>query len=165
MGHENVAVLDGGLPTWINEGYDVVDVPYIPQEKGSYSAKLDSKYVKTIEDISENIESSNSILIDARSSDRFLSLVPEPRPEIRNGNIPKSINIPFKSLLDGYRFKSLEELQFIFGEHKLVDKPLIFSCGSGVTACIVMLAAELVNTNNKSIYDGSWTEWASVMKE
>lgn len=165
MGHQNIAILDGGLPAWIDEGYEIVDIPNVPKEKGNYLAQLDRKFVRSIEDISENIVSGNSILIDARSSDRFLSLVPEPRPEIRNGNIQNSINIPFKSLLDGYKYKSGQELRLIFDKYNFGNKPLIFSCGSGVTACVVMLATELVSTNDKSIYDGSWTEWASIMKK
>ncbi len=165
MGHENVAVLDGGLPAWINEGFEVVDLPNVLIEKVKYSARLDTQLVKGIEEITENIKSGNSVLIDARSSDRYFSLVPEPRPEIRSGNIPNSINIPFKSLLNDYKYKSVQELCLIFDEHSLGDKPLIFTCGSGVTACIIMLATELVNSNDKSIYDGSWTEWASIMKK
>jgi thiosulfate/3-mercaptopyruvate sulfurtransferase len=165
MGHENVAVLDGGLPAWIDKGYEIVDLPITPYEKGNYTAMLDPNLVKNIDDVAENIVIESSILIDARSSDRFLSLEPEPRSQIRSGNIPNSINIPFKTLFDGYRYKTIEELQSIFDEHNLEDKSMIFSCGSGVTACIVMLAVALVNTNNKSIYDGSWTEWASVIKE
>jgi thiosulfate/3-mercaptopyruvate sulfurtransferase len=165
MGHENVAVLDGGLPAWINEGFEVVDLPNVFIEKGNYCARLDPQIVKGIEDITENIESSNSILIDARSSDRYFGIVPEPRAGIPSGNIPNSINIPFKSLLDDYKYKSVRELRLIFDEHNFGDKPLIFTCGSGVTACIIMLATELVNSNDKSIYDGSWTEWASIMKK
>ncbi|MFT4536888.1 MAG: thiosulfate/3-mercaptopyruvate sulfurtransferase [Saprospiraceae bacterium] len=165
MGHAKVVVLDGGLPAWISEGYEVVDLLKVPKGKGNYSAQLNRKLIKAIDDITENIKYGNSILIDARSSDRFHGIVPEPRLEIRSGNIPNSINIPFKSLLDGYKYKSVLELQSIFDMQKLDGVPLIFSCGSGVTACVVMLAAELVNTNDKSIYDGSWTEWASNMKE
>lgn len=163
MGHENVAVLDGGLPAWINDGYEVIDQPKDLKEKGNYRAQLDFKSVKSIEDVIENIKSGYSIIVDARSSDRFLSLVPEPRPEISRGNIPNSINIPFNTLLDGYKYKGVEELQSILDKHNLGDRSLMFSCGSGVTACIVMLASELVNTNKKSIYNGSWTEWASIM--
>ena len=161
MGHENVAVLDGGLPGWIGRKYDVVDYLTVPKGKGNYSAQPNSNFVKNKDEIVENVKSGNSILIDARSSDRFHSLVPEPRPEIRSGNILNSINIPFKSLLDGYEYKSVRALKSIFDNHEFDNTPLIFSCGSGVTACVVLLAAELVNKNDKSIYDGSWTEWAS----
>lgn len=164
MGHKSVAVLDGGLPTWVDEGYEVVPEKKLPSSTDNYNAQLDTKLVKSIDDIQENIKSSNSIIIDARSSDRFLSRVSEPHPEIRSGNIPNSINIPFKSLLDGHKFKSNKELKSVFAKHDLSDKSLIFSCGSGVTACIVMLASEFVNDSEKSIYDGSWTEWATLMK-
>jgi thiosulfate/3-mercaptopyruvate sulfurtransferase len=164
MGHENVSILDGGLPAWIEDGYEIVNLPNVHIKPGNFCARLNPQIVKKIEDITENITSGNCVVIDARSSDRFLSLAPEPRPEIRNGNIPNSINIPFKSLLDGYKYKTVNELRLIFDTHNIGTKPLIFSCGSGVTACIVMLASDLVNTNNKSIYDGSWTEWASIMK-
>ena len=165
MGHHNVAVLNGGLPGWKYEGYEVINKPYYYKPKVGYYTKLVPEFVNTIFDIKKNCVSQQSIIIDARSSDRFLSLIPEPRAEIRNGNIPNSINIPFKSLLDGHKFKPKEKLRLIFSEHKLNDKPLIFTCGSGVTACIVLLAAEMINSNPKSIYDGSWTEWASLVKE
>jgi len=165
MGHKNVAVLNGGLPAWKDNEYEVFNNMKDIVPKENYSAQPIPQLIKRISDIKENCTSQKSILIDARSYDRFLSLVPEPRAEIRSGNIPNSISIPFKSLLDGYKYKSSVELQLIFEAHNLSNKPLIFSCGSGVTACIVMLATELINTNPKSIYDGSWTEWASLIKE
>ncbi len=165
MGHKNVAILNGGLPAWKQEGYETINKLNVPIPTVNYNAQLLPEYLKNIEYIKKNCVSKKSIIIDARSSDRFLSVVPEPRKEIRNGNIPNSINIPFKSLLKGHKYKSKEELRSIFSEHKLNDMPLIFSCGSGVTACVLMLAAEMINTNPKSIYDGSWTEWASLVKE
>lgn len=162
MGHDDVAILDGGLPAWIEDGYEVVNELKSPTTKDNYSAELNSQLIKSIDEVSENIQSQESILIDARSADRFHSRVPEPRSEIRSGNIPKSINIPYKSLLDQNRFKSEDEIGVIFANIDIGNKPLIISCGSGVTACVVMLAAELIVDNPKSIYDGSWTEWASI---
>ena len=101
-------------------------------------------------------------MLDARSKGRFEGTSPEPRAELRSGHIPSSLNLPFKVVLDNGYFKSKAELTEIFEKLLVKEQPLILSCGSGITACIIMLAAELVLKNEKSIYDGSWTEWGQL---
>lgn len=97
-------------------------------------------------------------VIDARSEGRFKGLEPEPREGLRRGHMPNAVNIPFASVLeDGKMLLSKPQLQSIFEKYK--DKNMVFSCGSGVTACIVALAAEQAGYKNLSVYDGSWSEW------
>ena len=129
---------------------------------GDFVASLNASAVKNIDDIKANISTQNEWLIDARSPGRFNGTDPEPREGLLSGHIPNSINIPFKQVLNKGKLKTKNELLEIFNTISNKDKPLIFSCGSGVTACIVYLAAEQVLDNSKSVYDGSWTEWATL---
>lgn len=161
MGHENIAVLDGGLPNWLSQGFKTELRQHTKYEIGDFNAKLDANAVKDFDFINENIEKQDSLVVDARSAGRFNGIAPEPRKGLRSGNIPNSINIPYETLLNNGKFKSNPELLEIFNSTRIANEPLVFSCGSGVTACIVLLAAELIDkSNKKSVYDGSWTEWA-----
>ena len=108
------------------------------------------------------IKTQKEVLIDARSEGRFKGTEKEPREGLRSGNIPNSLNLPFTEVLNKGKYKSLNEIKSIFKAYELPKRPYIFSCGSGVTACILMLAAELVYNNQMAVYDGSWTEWASL---
>jgi thiosulfate/3-mercaptopyruvate sulfurtransferase len=160
MGHQNVAVLDGGLPEWINNDYPVEKIPENPiYAVGNFEAKFIPEFVKSKEQILENIQTKNAVLIDARAENRFKGIGDEPRPGLRSGHIPGSINIPYTQLLQNGKFLPKEELLTIL---KTDDKPLIFTCGSGVTACIDLIAYELIGKNPKSVYDGSWTEWGQL---
>ena len=120
--------------------------------------------VKDYAFVKANLNNKNSIVIDARSAGRFNGTAPEPREGLRSGSIPNSINIPFGDVLDNGKFKTKEELKTIFSKINSENKELIYSCGSGLTACIILLASELVLPNTTSVYDGSWTEWAQIEK-
>lgn len=159
MGHTNVFVLDGGLPEWIKEGYPTEKQQQTVYKKGNFEAKFNSELIKNKEQILENISSKKAVLMDARSADRFHATLEEPRAGLRSGHIPGSINVPYTELQQNGKFKSKEELKQIL---KLNDQPLYFTCGSGITACIVLLATELISDNPKAVYDGSWTEWGST---
>jgi thiosulfate/3-mercaptopyruvate sulfurtransferase len=161
MGHENIAVLDGGLPEWIEKGHPTEPKHNKTYELGNFVAQFEIEQVKDFEFVLSNIEKQEALVIDARSSDRFLGIVPEPRKGLRSGTIPNAINIPFESVLENEKFKSKDDLKALFKD-KIQEKPLVFSCGSGVTACIVLLAAEMVLDHKKAIYDGSWTEWGTL---
>lgn len=158
MGHSNVFVLDGGLPEWIKEGFSTEKQNDAAYAKGNFVAKFQPELIKSKEQILENISTKKAVLIDARSSDRFHAIHEEPRAGMRSGHIPGSINVPFTELQQNGKFKSTAELKKIL---KLNDQPLYFTCGSGITACIVLLACELISDNPKAVYDGSWTEWGS----
>ncbi|MBF4470028.1 sulfurtransferase [Flavobacterium sp. HJJ] len=156
MGHSKVFVLDGGLPEWIKEGFPTEKQNRINYPKGNFTAKFQPELIKNKEQILENISTKEAVLMDARSADRFHATHEEPRAGLRSGHIPGSISVPFTELQQNGKFKSNEELKEIL---KLDSQPLYFTCGSGITACIVLLACELISDNPKAVYDGSWTEW------
>lgn len=161
MGHDNVAVLDGGLPEWEKQGCKTEARKNKEYAFGNFTTSVLSNVVKDFDFVVKNIEQEESLVIDARSAGRFKGTAPEPRAGLRSGHIPKSINIPYETLLENGMFKGQKELLKIFKAATIEKEPLVFSCGSGVTACIVLLATELVGlTNEKSVFDGSWTEWA-----
>jgi len=158
MGHQQVFVLNGGLPDWIKNNYPTEEV--LPQQFkiGNFKTQLNSESIKNYDFIKSNLNNKNEIIIDARSSGRFNGTTPEPREGLKSGSIPNSLNIPFGNVLENGKYKSKEELTKIFSKINPENKNLIYSCGSGLTACIILLAGELVLTNKTAIYDGSWTE-------
>ena len=162
MGHENVAVLNGGLPEWVNKKLDTSKKESEKEEYslGDFEAHFQKKYVKKYEDIIENIGANTFLVIDARSQGRFNGSAKEPRKHLKSGHIANSVNIPYQDMLEDGKFKSVEELRKIFEDKCSDAKQLAFSCGSGLTACIVMLGSELAYHESRYIYDGSWTEWA-----
>lgn len=165
MGHENVMVLNGGFPEWLKHDFETEAVKDVVYETGDFTASLNAENVRDFDFVKDNISKSDALVVDARSAGRFNKTEPEPRADLRGGNIENSVNIPFKTLLDeDGKYKSKEALESIFKATFSSDKPLIFSCGSGITACIVLLASEGILENKKSIYDGSWTEWAQREK-
>ena len=157
MGHEQVAVLDGGLPAWIQAGYETAPTlagstghgDFISQPQGELF--VDSNYVL------HALTDPTFSVIDARSEGRFKGLEPEPREGLRRGHMPNAVNIPSTSLLENGRMLSKPRLQSIFNKYE--DKKMVFSCGSGVTACVVALAADRAGHKNLQVYDGSWSEW------
>jgi len=158
MGHSEVYVLDGGLPEWIKEGFPTENQNETTYPKGNFEAKLQPESIRNKEQILENISTKEAVLIDARSSDRFYAIQKEPRAGMRSGHIPNSINVPYTELQQNGKYKSTSELASILN---LNNQPLVFTCGSGITACIVLLACELISDNPKAVYDGSWTEWGA----
>ena len=164
MGHKQVAVLDGGLNAYITAGLPTktLDAKAI-YDKGNFKASLQPKWIVSKEEVLQNIKTKEALVIDARSADRFSGQQPEPRPLVRSGHIPYSKNCPYSTVLNKGHFTSIQEIQTIVKNLKIdTTTPLIFSCGSGITACILLLAFRLVNPNPKAIYDGSWTEWGSI---
>jgi thiosulfate/3-mercaptopyruvate sulfurtransferase len=162
-GHKNVYVLDGGLPEWVKEGHEITSHLLEP-ERGNFKAVLNSELVKTFDTIKNNIPVQNFKVVDARSKDRFEGNIKEPRKGLRSGSIPKSVNLPYTDVLEYGKLKSTKELDEIFSSFTKTDKALVFSCGSGVTACILLLAFTETTGKNAAIYDGSWTEWGSLYK-
>ena len=167
MGHKNVAVLDGGLPGWMQAGYQVVPKPSNPPAptRGDFSAKLQADLVWNAEQVLQNLKQPSAKVIDARSSGRFDGTQPEPRAGLHRGHIPGSCNLPFDQVIRDGHFLPKEELEATFRALQLGDSPLVFSCGSGVTACGILLACELVMNNPKAVYDGSWAEWGLPSKD
>ncbi len=166
MGHQNIGVLNGGLPEWIRCGGEVVGIEDLNRNysNGNFESDFRNQYLITYQDIIDNNESKRFLIVDARSSGRFLGISPEPRKHLKSGSIPNSVNIPYQSLLKDGKFKSKEELNTIFKSKINNQDQLVFSCGSGMTACIVMLASVTAFRKSQYLYDGSWTEYAELKK-
>jgi len=165
MGHDNVAVLDGGFPEWIQAGYKTESKSETNYDRGDFIAYYRPKYMKYFEDVKKASSLKSHIIIDARSEARFKSLEPEPRKGLRSGTIPNSVNLPYEDFLDSNQLKSKEDIEEILQRLTNKEDAIIFSCGSGITACILALGAEISGYKNISVYDGSWTEWGSLVKE
>lgn len=162
FGFNNVAVLDGGLPEWEQSGFPVEPKRDLERSSGDFEAIYNPNYFNFFSDIKRISNDSNCLILDARSSKRFEGLVDEPRKGLRSGHIPNSVNLPFANLLDGNCLKTQTELKTIFKELRVSDRSLVFSCGSGITACILALVAEISGYTDLSVYDGSWTEYGSL---
>ncbi|MFC3120178.1 sulfurtransferase [Agaribacter flavus] len=164
MGFEQVYVLDGGLPAWVANDY-AVDTKYTSVPLGDIQLTSSPKKVSTFTDVLASIAKQDTHIVDARSAGRFNGTSPEPRAGLRSGHIPSSINLPFARVLsdDGLHFRDVTTLNQLFEDMAIANKSqnLIASCGSGMTACIVILAAYLSGYRNLSLYDGSWSEWGA----
>lgn len=166
FGFKNIAVLNGGLPKWKEANYPLDIKQANERPKGNFVAKYDTDAFKFFNDIQESSKNKDHLIIDARSANRFKGIAPEPRKGLRSGTIPNSVNIPFTDLLNNDQsFKAINELENEFESINAKDQHLVFSCGSGITACVLALGAELIGKTNYSVYDGSWTEYGSLTKE
>jgi len=162
FGHEHVSVLSGGLPKWYAEGRETASG--IPSNtESSYLAEFNPNLVQNIDQILKNVASQKIQMVDARSEGRFNGTEVEPRAGIRSGHIPGAINLPFQRLLDMENYmimRSADEITAVITSAGIdPEKPLISSCGSGVTAAPLVLALYLLGHTQAAIYDGSWTEW------
>ena len=162
FGFKNIAVLDGGLPEWKSSGYQTEPKTQNSRETGNFVACCNPEAFKFFNDIQESSKNQSHLIIDARSENRFKGIVPEPRKGLRSGTIPNSVNIPFTKLLDGNCFISEVDLKKEFDTVNAKDQHLVFSCGSGITACVLALGAARIGKTNMSVYDGSWTEYGSL---
>jgi thiosulfate/3-mercaptopyruvate sulfurtransferase len=160
MGQKNVAVLDGGLPKWLREGRTVDSSSPLIRDRHMF-VKYHDEMVKDVTQVSSASKLGDFEILDARSAGRFRGEEPEPRPGLRAGHIPGSKNIFYGDLLneDG-TLKSQDKLVEHFKAKAVnLDKPVITSCGSGVTAAIINLALDRIGKTDHALYDGSWTEW------
>jgi len=157
MGHDQVAVLDGGLPAWIQAGHETVPTLETPKGRGDFVSRPQGGLFVDSKTVVQALADSSFSVIDARSAGRFKGQEPEPRAGLRGGHMPNAVNIPYTDVLENGRLSSKSKLRTIFEEYK--DKKMIFSCGSGVTASLVALAAEQAGYKGLAVYDGSWSEW------
>lgn len=159
MGHNRVQVLDGGLPAWLASGGGTVSSHTQPAVEGNFEGSFDPAAFCGLDSVLDATRNPAVRIVDARGAGRFSGAVPESRPGLRAGHIPGSVNLPYQSLLaDGCLLPIpvlKEKLTAAMGE----SEQSIFSCGSGVTACVLALAASLCGQHNFTVYDGSWTEW------
>lgn len=160
FGHPRVSVLNGGFRNWVKEGHPVSGT-YTRPEPARFTATMNRSWVKSFEDVTENITSQKFQVVDVRPYNRFRGLEPEPREGVDPGHIPGSKCMPFFSFLDDDGMMlSPEELKKFFEKRKVdLSKPICGTCGSGVTACHMVLGAHLCGAPGASVYDGSWYEW------
>jgi thiosulfate/3-mercaptopyruvate sulfurtransferase len=161
FGHSDVRVLDGGLKKWVGEGRRVEGGEVKPKPQ-SFRATFDKDRVRSIGQMVANLDSHNEQVIDARPSARFAGSVPEPRPGLRSGHIPGSRNVPYADLFDAETgaMKPLDELRKAFSAVGVdTARPIVTSCGSGVSALVLTLALHRLGVRGMALYDGSWSEW------
>ena len=162
MGFDKVYILDGGLPQWMAENLPTADQYITPIKLGNVTATPQNGGVCNSHMVLCTFDKQGVTIIDARAEGRFNGLAPEPRAGVRSGHIPGSVNLPFANVLDGYRLKSPMALSALFKQTINDDaEQLIFSCGSGITACILLVAAKVSGAKNVLLYDGSWAEWGA----
>ena len=162
FGLENVAVLDGGLPEWKSKGFTTHLKYATPTSIGHFEAKPNASLFTDFKGITRFSKLPHALIFDARSKKRFHGEIPEPRQGLRSGTIPNSVNLPYTELFNGHTMKSREELEAIFNTFVDQQEQLVFSCGSGITACNLALGATLVGYDNLCVYDGSWTEYGTL---
>lgn len=164
FGHDDVAVLNGGLPKWLAEDRPTDDMPPVPPER-HFTSRTNNLLLRTVEQLIDNVDTGREQVIDVRSADRFAGTADEPRPGLRKGHIPGSINLPFGKMMnkdDNFTMRSADEIKKIFDDAGVdLDKPMSASCGSGVTACVIAFAGYLIGKDDVAVYDGSWAEWGS----
>jgi thiosulfate/3-mercaptopyruvate sulfurtransferase len=160
MGHDNVAVLDGGLPKWRAEGRALTDAPPVIRER-HFHAVPQPERVRDVTQVAQALKLDQAQVVDARPAPRFRGEVPEPRAGLRSGHMPGAKNLPFNGVLrpDGTLMdeRGLRAAFSVAGVD--LDRPLITSCGSGVTAAVLSLALARLGHKDNALYDGSWAEW------
>jgi thiosulfate/3-mercaptopyruvate sulfurtransferase len=163
FGHHNVFVLDGGLPKWERDGLTLEAGAAKTAEVRNFTPALDHSKVKSIVEVSAALSTQSAQLADARSGTRFRGEEPEPRPGVRPGHMPGAKNVHYASLLNAVgTMKSRNELRDVFTSAGIdPNRPIITTCGSGVTAAILSLALAELGSAQNSLYDGSWAEWGA----
>lgn len=164
FGHRDVSVLDGGFPKWLREARQVEDLPPVPRTR-HFISHYNHLLVRDLEHVKANIANGRELVIDARAAARFKGDAPEPRPTRHLGHIPGAINVPFADLIDDKTRCMLpaDQLKARFDAAGVDPKrPITVSCGSGVTACTVALALNLLGHTDVAVYDGSWAEWGNL---
>lgn len=163
MGVDDVSVLNGGLPKWKREGLPLESGPARSRTARHFTARRNLDLVRDVADIKALLKDRSAEIVDARAADRFAGKAPEPRPGLRSGRIPGSHNLPFAKLLnkDG-TLKTAPEIERLFEEAGVdLSKPVVASCGSGITASVLALGLAEIGHRRAAVYDGSWSEWGA----
>jgi thiosulfate/3-mercaptopyruvate sulfurtransferase len=159
FGVSDVHILEGGLPKWVKEGRPLEEGEANPQLR-HFTARLDHSFVASLADVRRALADRSAQVVDARPADRFRGDAPEPRPGLKSGHMPGSLNVPFVDIVEHGMLKSPQALAATLSSHGVdLTKPIITSCGSGVSAAILALAVEEAGGKVAGLYDGSWAEW------
>jgi thiosulfate/3-mercaptopyruvate sulfurtransferase len=160
FGHDEIAVLDGGLPRWRGEGR-ALEAGKVSPAPRSFTVRLRSQLVRNLEAMQSNLQSRREQVIDARSRGRFVATEPEPRPGLRGGHIPGSVNLSYDRLFrpDGTLLPPAELRQTFVAAGLDLAKAVVTTCGSGVSAAVLALGLYTLGRPDVPVYDGSWTEW------
>ncbi|AJZ90634.1 3-mercaptopyruvate sulfurtransferase [Beauveria bassiana D1-5] len=161
FGVERVSILAGGLAEWQREALPLeqgdVDLP-----EGEFEVNFDPLVIKRLTDVLLVSHEGTAQIVDARPASRFNALADEPRPGLKRGHIPGALNVPWVDLVENGQLKTTDKLSEIFARQGVsFERPIIASCGSGVTAAVVVLALTTLGVNGVSLYDGSWSEWGA----
>ncbi len=161
FGAEKIFVLEGGFPKWKAEGRPV-ESGAVKRPPRSFKARKPADLVASLAQVQAALAQKSAQVVDARPAERFRGEAPEPRPGVRSGHIPGSLNVPFTALVENGRLLPLDRLKQAFASGGVdIDRPIITSCGSGVSAAAMWLALDALGREPKALYDGSWAEWGS----
>lgn len=161
MGHHNVAVLDGGLPAWLAAGLPTSSAMTLDLPQGDFVGHFNKNYFCDSNAVLHALTTASATVLDARSASRFSGREKDPRVGVRSGHMPNAVNLHYQSLQNNGVMLSKAKLKQRFIEIGATKEPFIMSCGSGVTACILALAATIIGYKKIQVYDGSWSEWGA----
>jgi thiosulfate/3-mercaptopyruvate sulfurtransferase len=166
MGHDDVTVLNGGLPKWKREGLPLESGEPRLRSTRHFTSRRNADLVRDVFDMKTLLKDHSAQIVDARSAERFAGKAQEPRPGLRSGHIPGAHNLPYAKLLkqDG-TLKSQAQIEALFSQAGVdLSKPVVTSCGSGITASVLALALAEIGHRRTAVYDGSWSEWGADEK-
>jgi thiosulfate/3-mercaptopyruvate sulfurtransferase len=162
FGTNDVAILDGGFPAWKEKGYPIEEGPPRSRSKRTFTARVDHSAVADLGDMRRALADPGVQVVDARSAERFSGAAPEPRADLKSGHMPGSLNLPYSEVAPNGRLADAATIREVLARRGIdPERPIVTTCGSGVTAAVLWLAFARAGKQPKALYDGSWAEWGS----